>query len=49
MLTGDPPTVHSLKPWAAAVVSTEYEAIQKSGKGCPLGWYSSGNYYAKSR
>jgi hypothetical protein len=25
------------------------EAIQKSGKSCPLGWYSSGSYCVKSR
>jgi hypothetical protein len=29
--------------------SNEREAIQKSGKGCPLGWYSSGVYCVKSR
>ena len=29
--------------------SNDREAIQKTGKSCPLGWYSSGNYCIKSR
>ena len=43
----EPAAVVPLKSWARAVGSTEHEAIQKSGKGCLLGWYSSGKYCAR--
>ena len=29
--------------------SNDREAIQKTGKSCPLGWFSSGSYCVKSR